>query len=85
MWITEAEEDSYYKTRAESHGSVYTTVVSITEKENQVFLSMEFGAKAQSFGAKFLSFIFAFMIKSATKKALAKDLHDIKEIVEGNN
>lgn len=82
MWITEAEKYKYYKTRAESHGSVYTTVISITPENNQVVLSMEFGAKAQSFGAKIMYFLMGWVMKGATKKALMQDLLDIKRSVE---
>jgi hypothetical protein len=85
MWITDAKEYSFYKTRAESHGSVYITIVSITEEEGKAFLNMEFKGEPQTFGAKFMSFIFGPMIKGATKKALLKDLNDIKTVAESRS
>jgi len=82
MWITEAEENQYYKTRAESHGAVYTTLLQISEEGGLSSLSMEFGSEAQSFGAKIMGWIFGPMMRSSTKKALQQDLEDIKEVVE---
>lgn len=85
MWITEAKNNEFYNTRAESHGSVYLTTVSITESEGTVFLNMEFKGEAKTFGAKIMSFIFGPMIKNATKKALLQDLMDIKKAAENKN
>ena len=84
MWITEAVKYKYYKTRAESHGAVYTTYVFISEESGTTYLGMEFSSEAQSFGAKMMAVIFGFMFKNATKKLLIQDLNDIKEIVEKN-
>ena len=82
MWITEAEENKYYKTRAESHGSVYISTVEINDSKDMLYLSMELSAKAISFGAKLVSGIFSLIFKNSSKKALLKDLNDIKDIVE---
>jgi len=85
MWITEAVENKFYKTRAESHGAIYISILQISETNNEIFLSMEFSSQAQTFGAKLLSVIFGFMFKSATQKVLSQDLSDIKEAVESNS
>jgi hypothetical protein len=82
MWITEAEENHYYKTRAESHGAIYLSTMEISEEKGQRFLSMELASQAQSFGAKVMSVLLAPLFKNATKKALLKDLEDIKAAVE---
>jgi len=82
MWITEAEENGYYATRAESHGSVYITQLQITGENDSSVLSMEFRARAQSVGAKILSFIFSGILKKSMEKALRQDLEDIKAAVE---
>ncbi len=82
MWITEAEENHYYQTRAESHGSVYQSTMRITEDADGNHLSMEFSAQPQTVLAKILSFILGPIMKNATKKALLQDLKDIKYILE---
>ena len=82
MWITEAVENEYYKTRAESHGSIYETTLRITPEGDGSVLSMEFNGMAQTFMAKFFSIVMGFMFVSATKKALQEDLNDIKAAVE---
>ena len=82
MWITELVENEYYQTRAESHGSVYISRVFIEQQGNQTYLGMQFVGKAQTFGAKLMSFIFSPLIKGASKKALLKDLEEIKAVVE---
>lgn len=82
MWITEAETDHYYKTRAESHGAIYISMMSIVEEAGQVFLKMSFNSAAQTIGAKIMAVLLGRMMKNATKKALLKDLDDIKKNVE---
>ena len=85
MWITEAEKNKYYKTRAESHGALYTTFMYIFDNNGETHLGMEFSSQAQSFGAKLMAGIFGLIFKNATKKALHRDLIDIKKVVEGKS
>jgi uncharacterized membrane protein len=82
MWITEAIKNESYKTRAESHGAVYITNFTISERDGEAILAMGFNATPQSFGAKILSATMGFLFKKATKKALMQDLNDIKAAVE---
>lgn len=82
MWITEAEENHYYKTRAESHGAIYTTILKLEEQESQTELSMTFGGQAQTTVAKIMSALMMPFFKKATRKALEKDLEDIKKASE---
>ena len=82
MWITEAEENSYYKTRAESHGAIYTTYLKLSGQEKTTLLSMEFSSEAVSFSGKLMSMIFGGLLKKSMKKLLLKDLTDIKTAVE---
>jgi len=85
MWITEAVENQYYCTRAESHGSVYRTKLSLNEtNNNNTLLTMTFSAEAQSLLIKIISAIMSVFIKGSMKKALLKDLEDIKKHVENN-
>lgn len=82
MWITEEQVNSYYQTRAESHGSVYVSRLSIDEKGDHCILTMEFTGESTTFGAKVGNFIFSGMLKKSTEKALFVDLEDIKKVAE---
>lgn len=82
MWITDAVENEYYATRAESHGSIYVSKLHIKENNGKTSLAMSFTGTPCSFAAKVLSFLMAPMIKSSIRKALKKDLNDIKAFLE---
>lgn len=82
MWITEAEENSHYKTRAENHGAVYISTLTIIEEEGQNYLLMGFKGEAQTFFAKIMSALMAPLMKKSTIKLVRQDLEDIKKIVE---
>ena len=82
MWITHAEENSFYQTRAESHGSIYISKLWISEENGSNHLHMSFQGEAQTFGAKLMSFLMAPMMKGSMKKLVLKDLEDIKKAVE---
>ena len=84
MWITDYVENEYYQTRAESHGSIYISRLSIKRVENKTKLTMSFSAEAQTFFVKIFSLCMGFVIKGSMKKALIKDLNDIKAHVESN-
>ena len=83
MWITEAQENAYYRTRAENNGAVYISELRVEGSGDKTLLSMEFEGEAQSFGAKLMSFLTGFLFKGATEKAIKQDLEDIKVAVEG--
>ena len=82
MWITEAEENDFYRTRAESHGSVYTTRMSLTGEGEQTRLTMAFTGEPQTVGARIMAFVFSGMMKGSMEKEFLKDLADIKAFVE---
>lgn len=84
MWITEAKENNYYLTRAESHGSIYLGTIKTEIIDNGVRLSMGFEATPQTFGAKIMGNLMGWMMKGATKKAIHKDLEDIKRAAEAS-
>ncbi len=83
MWITEVDEGSRYRTRAESHGMVYQTVLALDDEGDRTRLTMEFGGEPQTFGGKAMSLALGWMFKGATAKALRQDLADIKAVAEG--
>lgn len=82
MWIVAAEPQRFYQTRAESHGSVYTSRLSVEDAEGSTRLTMSFEAAPQSVGAKIMSATIGRLFVGATKKAMLKDLDDIKASVE---
>ncbi|MGQ0534700.1 MAG: SRPBCC family protein [Methanobacteriota archaeon] len=83
MWITEAKPPSHYETRAESHASIYRSRFSLAETGGGVtVLTMEFGAEPQTFGSKLMWALTGFLFKGATRKAIRKDLEDVKAAVE---
>jgi len=82
MWITDFAENEFYQTRAESHGSIYKSRLSIEPEGEHTKLTMSFSAEPVSFSAKLMTSVMGFMIKKSMNKALMKDLTDIKAYVE---
>jgi len=82
MWITESVENEYYCTRAESHGSVYITKLSLSQNGKKTLLTMTFSGEAQAIFIKIVSACLGIFMKKPMKKMLLKDLEDIKEYVE---
>jgi hypothetical protein len=83
MWITEAEKNKFYKTRAESHGAIYRTLVALEEISDGCLLRMEFDSEAVGFLGKLMNLFFGGMMAKSTKKMVFEDLTDIKKFVEG--
>ena len=82
MWITDAAENEYYCTRAESHGSVYKTRLSLNDDGGQTRLTMAFTGEPQTMGAKVMSFFMGGLMKGSMEKELLRDLTEIKKFVE---
>lgn len=82
MWVTDSEENSFYQTRAESHGAIYISKMLIEDNGDSCVLEMSFKAEALTFGAKVGNFVFSGMMKKSTEKALFEDLKDIKKVAE---
>jgi hypothetical protein len=82
MWVTDMEENKYYVTRAESHGAVYITRVTIEEKEETCILSQSFEGIPQKLMGKIMMGLMGGMMKKSTEKAVYEDLVDIKNYVE---
>ena len=83
MWITDAKDCEFYQTRAESHGSIYISRLSVSEAGGTTTLTMSFTGEAQTFAARFMSVVMMPFFKGAIVKALKKDLDDVKNAVEG--
>lgn len=82
MWVTDVKVNSYYKTRAESHGAVYLTNVSIEEKGDVSILTQEFEGLPQKLLGKIMMGLMGGMMKKATEKGFYVDLVNMKQYVE---
>jgi hypothetical protein len=81
IWVTEAVENEFYKTRAESDGFLFLSTLRLSENGGGVTLSTSHDYVPQSFVAKVKSAPM-FLFKGMIKKALTQDLTDIKTAVE---
>ncbi|MBD3241780.1 MAG: hypothetical protein GF331_14415 [Chitinivibrionales bacterium] len=82
MTVTEYSQNSHYVTEAKSHGSLYTSRVSVREHKGRTELAMDFSVVPVTFSAKVLWCTLGFLFSGGTTKALQKDLEDIKQYVE---
>lgn len=82
MWVTDVVENEMYRTRAESHGSVYNTTISIVDHGSHCVLSQEFEGIPQKFMGKIMMGLMGGMMKKSTEKAVYQDLVDIKNYIE---
>ncbi len=82
MWVTECAENESYIARAESHGFVYLCTRAISDQGGAKVLTMTHESEPQSFAAKLMSIPMGLMFKGVLRKALLKDLEDIKAAVE---
>ena len=80
-WITDAAENEFYKTRAEEDGFLFLTTVSLSESSGGITLTSSHDSKPQGIVARLRSTPM-FLFKGVVKKALLKDLNDIKSAVE---
>ena len=80
-WITDAAENEFYKTRAESDGFVFLSTTSISEGSGGISLISSHDSKPQGFVARLQS-IPMVLFRGVVKKALLQDLSDIKTAVE---
>ena len=85
MWITEAVENESYTARAESHGCLYFSTLSLAQKDDGVSLTMRHETKPQAFMAKLLAPVMGLMFKKTFRKLIHQDLTDIKAAVEAKS
>jgi hypothetical protein len=85
MWVTDASEPSYYETRAESHGSIYTSRIELETTSTGTRLTMGFSGQPVTFSAKVLWALTGWMAKKALRNTIDQDLADIKGAVEKAN
>ena len=83
MWITDCEDGEYYATRAENHGAIYRSKLSVEALgENKTKLTMSFEGDSDSVLVKIISALMSVFMKKSMIKMLQVDLADIKRHVE---
>jgi Polyketide cyclase / dehydrase and lipid transport len=83
-WITDAAENEFYKTRAESDGFVFLSTVRIAESNGGITLTSAHDSQPQSIGKRLFSIPMMFLFRGVIKKAILRDLNDFKSAVERN-
>lgn len=83
MWVTEASDLDYYKTRAESHGAIYISSIEMKPAVGGTELSMRFQGQPVTFGAKLFWLLMGWAFVGPTRKAMQKDLESVKASLEG--
>lgn len=81
MWITDAEEASFYEAHAQSHGSLYISRIELDKTATGTRLTKKFTGQPLTFGAKILWALTGWMVRKALFKTLDQDLADIKNAV----
>jgi hypothetical protein len=81
-WITDAAENEFYKTRAESDGFIFLSTISISEGSGGVTLTSSHDSQPQGIVKRLLLIPMGILFKGVAKKALLQDLIDIKSAVE---
>ena len=80
-WITDAAENEFYRTRAESDGFVFLSTLRIAESGGGVALTSSHDTQPQGIVAKLKSIPMP-LFRGVVKRALLQDLNDIKAAVE---
>ena len=80
-WITDAAENEFYETRAESDGFVFRSTTRISEDGGGMTLTSAHATEPQGFVSRLKALPMVFF-KGVVKKALLKDLNDIKSAAE---
>lgn len=84
-WITDAAENEFYSTRAESDGFIFLSTIRISEGKGGMTLTSIHDSQPQTIGTKLMSIPMGLFFKGVAKKALLQDLDDIKAAVERNS
>ena len=82
MTVSKVDPGRSYTVEAESHGSRYTSVVTLAPSDGGTDLTMTFSATPTSSLSAMLSKTIGKLFEGSTRKALAKDLEDIATAAE---
>jgi hypothetical protein len=81
-WITEAVENEFYTTRAESDGFIFLSTMRIDQDRGGTALSSIHDSIPHTLGARVMAIPMGLFFKGVARKALQQDLNDIKSAVE---
>lgn len=81
MWVTGFDQDASYVVEAESRGTHYRSEYLFTSEGSGTRVDMTFEGRPISFGARVFDVI-GVLFLGATKKALHKDLVELKQVCE---
>jgi len=81
-WITDAAENEFYRTKAESDGFVFSCTKSISGRSGGITLTETHEFQPQGFIARLKSIPMGLLFRGVIKKAILQDLNDIKAAVE---
>ena len=82
--ITDAADNEFYKTRAESDGFVFLSTNRISDVDGGCALTSAHDSQPQNIKTRLMSIPMSLLFKGVVKKALLQDLNDIKAAVEKN-
>lgn len=83
-WITEAVDNTFFKTRAEMDGYIFTTTLTISGTDGSLLLTSSHETTPVGLLARIKSLPMIFF-KGMLKKAILQDLRDLKAAVEKGN
>lgn len=81
MWVVDFQPDSSYTVEAASHGMHYRTEITFEDRAPGTTVTQTFTGTPVSTVAKLMTPI-AWLFKAPTKKALRKDLEELKSLLE---
>jgi hypothetical protein len=82
IWVTQASPSQFYATRAESHGSIYHSKITLTPIPSGTCLTMDFHCQPISWAARIMWILTGWMAKKSLSNIIIQDLEDIKVAVE---
>jgi hypothetical protein len=81
-WITEAVDQEFYKTRAESDGFVFVSTTSIADGRDGLTVTSVHDSLPQTLATRLMIIPMGLLFKGVARKALRQDLLDLKAAVE---
>lgn len=81
-WITDAVENEFYTTRAESDGFVFLTTMRIAGGSGGLTLTSSHDSRPQGIVATLKALPMGLFFRGVIRKAILQDLNDIKTAVE---
>ena len=81
MWVTDVDPGRSYDVRAENHGMIYLTRMSVEANGSGSTVRMAFSGKPVTLGARLMSVV-GWLFSGSLRKALQKDLDDVRALAE---